>query len=240
MVSGVGSMLVTAVLSATCLVSGSSLVAAPASPQTVASVPDVDPREAVGSKSAPVVMEGFSDFQCPACKSLYESPVDGQLCQHREGVPDPPRLSVADALPFQGSGTVFTCGGADWEAGGRPGRFVPEPGKVGSVRRYRRDCGEGAVAGRNDEGARAGEERFGRCIDRQGPGAGQQHLPRQPDSDNHFSRQRADISLCGRDELGHFEAVSRSAACGQVTGFEIRALPELREITVAAHNRNSP
>jgi protein-disulfide isomerase len=73
MVSGIGSLLVTALLSASCLVSGSSSVAAPASPQTVASVPDVDPREAVGSKSAPIVMEVFSDFQCPACKSLYDS-----------------------------------------------------------------------------------------------------------------------------------------------------------------------
>src|SRR5580704_4727176 len=73
MVSGIGSLLVTALLSASCLVSGSSLVAAPASPQTVASVTDVDPREAVGSKSAPIVMEVFSDFQCPACKSLYDS-----------------------------------------------------------------------------------------------------------------------------------------------------------------------
>ena len=71
--SAIGSLLVAALFSVSCLVSGSSLVAAPASPQTVASVPDVDPREAVGSKSAPVVMEVFSDFQCPACKSLYES-----------------------------------------------------------------------------------------------------------------------------------------------------------------------
>ena len=71
--SAIGSLLVAALFSVSCLVSGSSLVAAPASPQTVASVADVDPREAVGSKSAPVVMEVFSDFQCPACKSLYES-----------------------------------------------------------------------------------------------------------------------------------------------------------------------
>jgi protein-disulfide isomerase len=32
---------------------------------------DIDPHEALGSKSAPIVMEVFSDFQCPACKTLF-------------------------------------------------------------------------------------------------------------------------------------------------------------------------
>ena len=32
---------------------------------------DIDPHEAFGSKSAPIVMEVFSDFQCPACKTLF-------------------------------------------------------------------------------------------------------------------------------------------------------------------------
>ena len=36
-------------------------------------LPDVDPHKTRGSKSAPVVMEVFSDFQCPACKQLYVS-----------------------------------------------------------------------------------------------------------------------------------------------------------------------
>lgn len=35
------------------------------------SIPDVDPHVAFGSKSAPIVMEVFSDFQCPACKTLF-------------------------------------------------------------------------------------------------------------------------------------------------------------------------
>ena len=39
--------------------------------QSSASVPDVDPRVAFGSKNAPIVMEVFSDFQCPACKTLF-------------------------------------------------------------------------------------------------------------------------------------------------------------------------
>jgi protein-disulfide isomerase len=39
--------------------------------QTVDGIPDIDPHEAFGSKTAPVVMEIFSDFQCPACKTLY-------------------------------------------------------------------------------------------------------------------------------------------------------------------------
>jgi protein-disulfide isomerase len=41
-----------------------------AAPQT-AGVADVDPHKAVGSKTAPIVIEVFSDFQCPACKMLY-------------------------------------------------------------------------------------------------------------------------------------------------------------------------
>ena len=39
--------------------------------QSAASVPDIDPHVAFGSKNAPIVMEVFSDFQCPACKTLY-------------------------------------------------------------------------------------------------------------------------------------------------------------------------
>ena len=45
--------------------------AQPSMPQTAALIPDVDPHEAFGSKTAPVVMEVFSDFQCPACKTLF-------------------------------------------------------------------------------------------------------------------------------------------------------------------------
>jgi len=36
-----------------------------------AGIPDVDLHKTRGSKSAPIVMETFSDFQCPACKQLY-------------------------------------------------------------------------------------------------------------------------------------------------------------------------
>lgn len=39
--------------------------------QSSAPATDVDPREAFGSKNAPIVMEVFSDFQCPACKTLF-------------------------------------------------------------------------------------------------------------------------------------------------------------------------
>ena len=38
-----------------------------------AGVPDIDPYKAFGSKNAPITMEVFSDFQCPACKQLYKS-----------------------------------------------------------------------------------------------------------------------------------------------------------------------
>src|SRR6266478_1338564 len=43
----------------------------PTPPQATAGLPDVDPHKAFGSKSAPVAMEVFSDFHCPACKTLY-------------------------------------------------------------------------------------------------------------------------------------------------------------------------
>jgi protein-disulfide isomerase len=48
--------------------------AAPAPPQatiTVNGVSDIDPAKAFGSKNAPVVIEIFSDFQCPSCKQLF-------------------------------------------------------------------------------------------------------------------------------------------------------------------------
>jgi protein-disulfide isomerase len=73
MISRIGSLLFAALFSVSCLVSGASMAASPASPQTAASIPDVDPHEALGSKTAPIVMEVFSDFQCPACKSLYDA-----------------------------------------------------------------------------------------------------------------------------------------------------------------------
>ena len=39
--------------------------------QSAGAISDIDPHKAFGSKTAPVVMEVFSDFQCPACKTLY-------------------------------------------------------------------------------------------------------------------------------------------------------------------------
>lgn len=34
---------------------------------------EVDPHNAFGSKTAPVTMEVYSDFQCPACKQLFKT-----------------------------------------------------------------------------------------------------------------------------------------------------------------------
>lgn len=38
---------------------------------SVGTVNDIDPGKAAGSKNAPLVMEVFSDYQCPACKQLF-------------------------------------------------------------------------------------------------------------------------------------------------------------------------
>src|SRR5438105_4955419 len=45
--------------------------AAPLPSQATDSLQEVDPHKAFGSKNAPVIMEAFSDYQCPACKTLY-------------------------------------------------------------------------------------------------------------------------------------------------------------------------
>jgi protein-disulfide isomerase len=52
---------------------GSSAKAAPAAQSTITvnGVTDIDPAKAFGSKNAPVIMEIYSDFQCPACKQLF-------------------------------------------------------------------------------------------------------------------------------------------------------------------------
>jgi protein-disulfide isomerase len=55
------------------LVGFSLALIAGASPQAGAALPDVDPHKAVGSKTAPIAIEVFSDFQCPACKQLYST-----------------------------------------------------------------------------------------------------------------------------------------------------------------------
>ena len=47
-------------------------------PQSPGTVSDVDPHTAFGSKNAPVIMEIFSDFQCPACKTLFTA-TNGKL-----------------------------------------------------------------------------------------------------------------------------------------------------------------
>jgi len=49
------------------------LLTGAATPQSVGGVTDIDPHKAFGSKTAPIVMEIFSDYQCPACKNMYLS-----------------------------------------------------------------------------------------------------------------------------------------------------------------------
>lgn len=51
--------------------SSSSTAPAAQGPVTVDGVTDIDPAKAFGNRNAPVVMEIYSDFQCPACKQLF-------------------------------------------------------------------------------------------------------------------------------------------------------------------------
>ena len=47
--------------------------AASGNPGQLPAVSDIDPHKAFGSKNAPVIMEVYSDFQCPACKQLFKT-----------------------------------------------------------------------------------------------------------------------------------------------------------------------
>jgi len=67
-----------AIISATLLALGAlfslSITAAPPPPpQDTNGLQDIDPHKAFGSKNAPVIMEIFSDYQCPSCKALFLS-----------------------------------------------------------------------------------------------------------------------------------------------------------------------
>jgi protein-disulfide isomerase len=39
----------------------------------VAAVPDIDPGKAMGSPSAPVTIQVFSDYECPSCKLFHDT-----------------------------------------------------------------------------------------------------------------------------------------------------------------------
>jgi protein-disulfide isomerase len=43
----------------------------PAASDSVDGISDVDPHKAFGSKTAPIIMEVFSDYQCPSCRALF-------------------------------------------------------------------------------------------------------------------------------------------------------------------------
>jgi len=57
-------------VSATAQAQKKSATGAPAA--KAAATSDEVPVKAIGSKSAPITMEVFSDYQCPSCRLLYE------------------------------------------------------------------------------------------------------------------------------------------------------------------------
>jgi protein-disulfide isomerase len=75
--AGAGALLLVAAPSPQKMVKASANAKSPTAaatsqaPITVDGVKDIDPDKSYGSKNAGVVMETFTDFQCPACKQLY-------------------------------------------------------------------------------------------------------------------------------------------------------------------------
>lgn len=59
-----------ALILATIALAGATALLARAA-QGSGGLPDVDTHKAFGSKTAPITMEIFSDFQCPACRQFY-------------------------------------------------------------------------------------------------------------------------------------------------------------------------
>src|SRR5713101_2549652 len=49
------------------------VLATPAGAQTRVSAGELTSLKALGSKSAPITVEVFSDFQCPSCRTVYQS-----------------------------------------------------------------------------------------------------------------------------------------------------------------------
>ena len=61
---------------------------------------DADSAKSMGSPNAPIRIEVFSDFECPACKGLHEQilPLVIQgLRDTRQGIPGEPRVSASHA-----------------------------------------------------------------------------------------------------------------------------------------------
>src|SRR5579859_6234908 len=111
-------------------------------PQAANGLQDVDPHKAFGSKNAPVVMEEFSDYQCPACKTLYHHQplAHGQLRQHGQGLSDSSGLSSGDARVLAHRCALRSRRGGDRQSRAGGTDTFSEPGKVGTDRRRGWHC----------------------------------------------------------------------------------------------------
>ncbi len=54
------------------LVCAGTMASSPATPQLKISLDEIAAGKAMGSKNAPIRLEDFTDFECPACKYLFE------------------------------------------------------------------------------------------------------------------------------------------------------------------------
>ena len=164
-------------------------------------------------------MEVFSDFQCPACKSLYDA-TNRNLMDNYVNTGKVYLIHRDFPLPMHSHSKVA----AQYSrAAAQIGKLeaveevlFPEPGKVGSIGRCRWHGGEGFSPAEMAKVRALVKSGSSRCLDRKRSGDGQHNVSREPDADDDFSRQRADIPLCRCDELGHFETVPRSTARRQV------------------------
>src|SRR6266851_803931 len=71
---------------------------------------EVDPHNAFGSKTAPVTMEVYSDFQCPACKQLFKTTNQSLIDKDKQAG----QLIAVNQTPT----TVFHCKGQTYPYAG--------------------------------------------------------------------------------------------------------------------------
>ena len=172
----------------------------PASALTTISVDgvnDIDPAKAFGSKNAPVVMEIFSDFQCPACRQLFIATTQkvmdnyvntGKVYLIHRDFPLPMHAYSRVAASYsRAAAHIGRCEEVEQA-------IYPESGKVGNEWRYTGHRRRRPELRRNEKGASSGRGQDLRAPHRKGQTA-RPDGSGQPDSLHRPSHQvRPDLS----------------------------------------------